>query len=203
MVVCVCAHTQWAVQLLQIIMDFADAQNAQPDNLLKLSDQSAVSSQGIWPLTSQIESLYPSRQLRQQSEDSWDRTSQDQDEGRLTAYLRQVGRVPDPVHHLLALGVHRRHVGPHPLPGHALDGEPSPVDVEEDPSVLVLLLPRGPEKVVGCGGTRVLLGATAQETVGAAALGAAVAAQPGRGGPGQAGGVRSRHWFRQKEMLVW
>lgn len=109
------------------------------------------------------------------------------------AYLGQVGGVPDAVHHLLALGVNGRHVGPHPLPGGALDGETGPVDVEQSPPVLVLLLPGGPGQVVGAGRARRLLGAAAQQTMGAGALGAAVAAQLGRGRPGPAGGVGARH----------
>lgn len=109
------------------------------------------------------------------------------------SYLREVRSVPDPVHHLLTLGVDGRHVGPHPVPGPSLDGKPGPVDVEEDPSVLVLLLPGGAGHVVGGRGAGLVLGAAAQEAVGAGALGAAVAAQLGRGGSGPAGGVGSRH----------
>lgn len=84
-------------------------------------------------------------------------------------------------------------MGPHPLPGHTLDGETGPVDVEQNPSVLVLFLPGGPGNVVWGRRARLLLGAAAQETVRTGALGAAVPAQLGRGRPGPSRGVRSRH----------
>lgn len=82
---------------------------------------------------------------------------------------------------------------PHALPGHALDGEAGPVDVEENPSVLVLFLPRGPGSVVGGRRAGLLPGAGAQQAMRAGALGAAVAAQLGGGAPGPAGGVGTRH----------
>lgn len=84
-------------------------------------------------------------------------------------------------------------MGPHPLPGHTLNGEPGPVHVEEDPSVLLLFLPRGPGALIWGRGAGVVLGAAAQEAVRAGALGAAVPAQLGRGGAGPARGVGSRH----------
>lgn len=118
-----------------------------------------------------------------------------------STYLRKVRSVPDPFHHLLALGVNGRHVGPHPLPGHALNGETGPVDVEQDPSVLVFVLPGRPGHVVWGRCTQLLLGAAAQETVSTGALGAAVPAQFGRGGPGPTGWVWSRHRLQEEEML--
>lgn len=84
-------------------------------------------------------------------------------------------------------------MGPHPLPGHGLDGETGPVDVEEDPSVLLLLLAGRPGAVVWRRGAGLLLGAAAEEAVRAGALGAAVSAQLGRRRAGAAGGVGSRH----------
>lgn len=110
-----------------------------------------------------------------------------------SAHLGQICGVPYPVHHLLALRVHGSHVGPHPLPGHALDGETAPVDIEEDPSVLLLLLAGRPGAVVWRRGAGLLLGAAAEEAVRAGALGAAVSAQLGRRRAGPAGGVGSRH----------
>lgn len=85
-------------------------------------------------------------------------------------------------------------MGPHPLPGYAFDGKAGPVNVEENPSVLLLFLPRGPGAIVGGrGGGIVLGGAAAEEAVRAAALGPAVPAQLGRGRAGAARGVGSRH----------
>lgn len=84
-------------------------------------------------------------------------------------------------------------MGPHPLPGHALDGETAPVDIEEDPSVLLLLLAGRPGAVVWRRGAGLLLGAAAEEAVRAGALGAAVSAQLGRRRAGPAGRVGSRH----------
>lgn len=118
-----------------------------------------------------------------------------------STYLRKVRSVPDPFDHLLALGVNGRHVGPHPLPGHTLNGETGPVDVEQNPSVLVFVLPGRPGHVVWGGCTQLLLGAAAQETVSTGALGAAVPAQLGRGGPGPTRWVRSRHRLQEEEML--
>jgi len=112
------------------------------------------------------------------------------------AYLGKVRGVPYPVHHPLALGVHGRHVAPHPVPRDALDGEAGPVHVEENAAVLLLLLPGGPGAVVRGGGGRLVPGAGAapeEEAVSAGALGAAVPAQLGRGGPGPARGGGSGH----------
>lgn len=81
------------------------------------------------------------------------------------AYLGKVCSVSYPVHHLLALGVHSSHMGPHPLPGYALDGKAGPVDVEKNPSILFLFLPRGPGAVVRGRGGGLLLGAAAEEAV--------------------------------------
>lgn len=93
--------------------------------------------------------------------------------------------------------MHSSHVGPHPVPGAAVDGKASPVNVEENPSVLLLLLSRGPGGVVGGRGGGLLPGAAAEEAVRAAALGPAVPAQLGRGGAGPARGVGSGHWSRE------
>lgn len=84
-------------------------------------------------------------------------------------------------------------MGPHPLPGHALDGEAGPVNVEKDPSVLLLFLPGRAGSVVGRRIAGLLLGAAAEEAVRAGAFGAAMSAQLGRGRAGPAGGVGSRH----------
>lgn len=86
------------------------------------------------------------------------------------AYLGKVCSVSYPVHHLLALWVHSSHMGPHPLPGDALDGETGPVNVEKNPSILLLFLSRRPGAVVRGGGGGVLVGAAAEEAVGAGAL---------------------------------
>lgn len=115
----------------------------------------------------------------------------------LLAHLRKVGGIPYPVHHLLAFGVYGSHMGPHPLPGHALNRESSPVDIEQNPSVFLLFLTRGPGAVVWRRGAGVLLGAAAKEAVRAGALGAAVPAQLGWGGAGSARGVWSRHWLQE------
>lgn len=80
-------------------------------------------------------------------------------------------------------------MGPHPLPGDALDGKTAPVNVEKSPSVLLLLL-RGMVRRRRRG---LLPGAAAQEAVRAAALGPAVPAQLGRGGAGPARGAGSSH----------
>lgn len=115
------------------------------------------------------------------------------------AYLRKICSVSYPVHHLLALGMHSSHMGPHPLPGYTLDGETSPVNVEKNSSVLLLFLPGGPGTVIWGRGAGLLLGAAAEEAVWAGALGPAVPAQLGRGGAGPAWGVGSRHWSQGEE----
>ncbi len=88
-------------------------------------------------------------------------------------------------------------MGPHPLPGYALDGKPGPVHVEKNPSILFLFLPRGPGTVVRGRGGGLLLGTAAEEAVRAGALGPAVPAQLGRGGAGPAWRVGSRHWSQE------
>lgn len=105
--------------------------------------------------------------------------------------------VSDLVHHFLSPRVDGSNVGPHPLPGDALDGEPSTVDVEKHPSILLLLLPGRVRANVGGGGGRLALGAAAEQAVRAGALGAAVSAQLGRGGASPAGGVGSSHWSQE------
>lgn len=115
------------------------------------------------------------------------------------AYLWKVCSVSYPVHHLLAVRMHSRHVAPHPLPGHALDGEAGPVNVEKDASVLLLFLPRRPGSVVGRRIAGLLLGAAAEEAMRAGAFGAAMPAQLGWGGAGPARGVGSRHWSQEGE----
>lgn len=86
------------------------------------------------------------------------------------SYLGKVCSILYPVHHLVALRVHRGHMGPHPLPGYTLNGETSPVHVEKDPSILLLFLPRGPGAVIGGGGGGVHLGAAAEQAVRAGAF---------------------------------
>lgn len=81
------------------------------------------------------------------------------------AYLRKVCSVSYPVHHLLALGMYGSHMGPHPLPGYTLDGKTGPVDVEKNPSILLLFLHGGPGAVIGRRGGGLLLGAAAEEAV--------------------------------------
>lgn len=120
----------------------------------------------------------------------------------LLTYLGEIRSVPYPVHHLLAFRVHGGHVGPHPLPGDPLDGKARAVNVEEDPSVLLLFLPWGPGAVVGRGRGRLLPGAAAEEAVRAGALGPAVSAQLGRGRAGPARGVRSGHRSRGQAVLL-
>lgn len=95
--------------------------------------------------------------------------------------------------------MHSSHMGPHPLPGYTLDGETGPVNIEKNPSVLLLFLPRGPGAIIWGRGAGVLLGAAAEEAVWAGALGAAVPAQLGRGGAGPAWGVGPRHWSQERE----
>lgn len=56
-------------------------------------------------------------------------------------------------------------MGPHPLPGGTLDGKASPVNVEKNPSILLLFVPRGPGAVVRGRGGGILLGAAAEEAV--------------------------------------
>lgn len=80
-------------------------------------------------------------------------------------YLGQIRSISYPVHHLLALWVHSSHVGPHPLPGSTLDGKTSPVNVEKNPSILLLFIPGGPGAVVWGRGGGILLGAAAEEAV--------------------------------------
>lgn len=84
-------------------------------------------------------------------------------------------------------------MGPHPLPGDAFDGKTSAVDVEKNPSILLLFLPGRPRAIVWGGGGGLLLGAAAEEAVRAGALGPAVPAQLGRGGASPARGVGSGH----------
>lgn len=97
--------------------------------------------------------------------------------------------------------MHSSHMGPHPLPGGTLDGKPSPVNVEKNPSILLLFVPRGPGAVVRGRGGGILLGAAAEEAVWAGAFGPAMPAQLGRGGAGPAWGVGSRHWSQEEEKL--
>lgn len=82
---------------------------------------------------------------------------------------------------------------PHPLPGDTLDGKTVPVNVEKNPSILLLFLPGGVGTVVWGGGSRLLLGAAAEEAVRAGALGPAVPAELGRGGASSAWGVGAGH----------
>lgn len=93
------------------------------------------------------------------------------------AYFWQVCSVPYPVHHLLALGVDGGHMAPHPLPGDALDGETVPINVEENPSFLLLFLLGG---VTGGAGSGLLPGAVVEQAVCTGALGAAAPAELGR-----------------------
>lgn len=104
-------------------------------------------------------------------------------------YLWKVCSVSYPVNHLLAFRMHSSHVGPHPLPGDALDGKTIPINVEKNPSILLLLL-RGMVRRRRGG---LLPSAAAQEAVRAAALGTGIPAQLGRGGAGPARGVGSSH----------
>lgn len=67
---------------------------------------------------------------------------------QLDTYPGQVRGVSYPVHHLLTLWMDGCYVGPHPLPGDALNGETSTVDVEQNSSVLLLLLPWGAGAVI-------------------------------------------------------
>ncbi len=108
------------------------------------------------------------------------------------AYLGKVRSVSYPVHHLLALRMHSSHMGPHPLPSYALNGKTRPVNVEKNPSILLLFV-RGPGAVVGRRGRGLLLSAAAEEAVRAAALGPAMPAQLGRGSAGPAWGIGSCH----------
>lgn len=113
------------------------------------------------------------------------------------AYLGKVCSVSNPVHHLLTLRVHRSHMGPHPLPGDTLNGKTGPVNVEKNPSIFLLFLPRGVGTVVWGRSRRLLLGAAAEEAVWAGALGPAIPAQLGRGGAGSTWRVGSGHWSQE------
>ena len=113
------------------------------------------------------------------------------------AYPGKVCSILYPVHHLLTLRVHSSHMGPHPLPGDAFDGETSPVDIKKNSSILLLFLPRGPGTVIRGRGGGFLLGAAAEEAVRACALWSAVPAQFGRGSAGPAWGVGSCHWSQE------
>lgn len=115
---------------------------------------------------------------------------------QLDTYPGQVRGVSYPVHHLLTLWMDGCYVGPHPLPGDALNGETSTVDVEQNSSVLLILLPWGAGAVIQ--GWGIVLGAAAEEAVGAGALGPAMSAQFGRGAASAAGGGGSSHRYQRE-----
>lgn len=114
------------------------------------------------------------------------------------AYLGKVCSISYPVHHLLSVRVHGRHMGPHPLPGDTLYRKTRSINVEKNPSILLLFLLGGSRAVLWGRQRGGLLGAAAEETVRAGALGPAMPAQLGCRGASPVWGVGSSHWPQEE-----